>query len=276
VFPFHSVLSRVPSVRIIDVGAMDMGPDPYRRLADALSCQVLGFEPNETECAKLNQGASAGWKYLPYVIGDGTRQTFYKCAAPECSSLLEPNRSLTDRFAGFGEMLKVVSSRPVTTTRLDAIPEARGADFLKLDVQGGELLVLEGATGLLQDLLVIHTELEFVPLYKGQPLFADIDSWLRGRGFALHTITGFGARPFAPMLSAVSGGDPLYSQLLWCDAVYVRDFMQLETLSAEQLTKLAAIMHENYGSYDFVSVVLQALDAKTGSRFQDRYIKSFS
>lgn len=274
-FPIRSILSRLPRIKIVDVGAMAVGQDPYQRLVEAVACEIVGFEPNEVECERLNAGAGARRAYLPYVVGDGAAGTFYQCAAPMCSSLLEPNAALAAKFSGLSEMLSVVDASPVTTRRLDDIPEARGADLLKLDVQGAELMVLEGGTTLLQDLLVLHTEAEFVPLYRNQPVFSDIDRWLRNRGFVLHKIVGVASRPFHPMMSVVPEGDPLLSQLLWCDVVYVRDFMQLERLSPDQLAKLAAIMHENYGSYDFVAAVLKALDRSTGAHLHSRYLESF-
>jgi FkbM family methyltransferase len=275
-FPIGSVLGKLPPIRIIDVGAMAIGPDAYQRLAASVACEVIGFEPNEAECERLNAIAAPGRRYLPYVIGDGSAQTFYECAAPECSSLLEPNGALVAKFALFVDMLKVVSTTPVQTRRLDDLSEAQGGDFLKLDVQGGELMVLQGATELLRETVVIHTELEFAPLYKGQPLFADIDTWLRARGFVLHNIPGFGARPFEPMVQLMPDAEPVLSQLLWCDAIYVRDFMRLEALSDAQLMKLAAILHENYGSYDFVSFVLKELDRRSPSGLQARYLRNFA
>ena len=47
-----------------------------------------------------------------------------------------------------------------------------------------ELMALEGGTGMLADVLVVHTEVEFVEMYKGQPLFADIDIFCAQRGSA--------------------------------------------------------------------------------------------
>jgi hypothetical protein len=79
------------------------------------------------------------------------------------SSLLEPNMALLDQFTGFAELFRVVATRPVATRRLDDVPQAAGADYLKLDVQGAELMVLDGAAETLRSVLVVHTEAEFAP-----------------------------------------------------------------------------------------------------------------
>lgn len=271
-FPISLILPEMPTIRIVDIGAMTAGDDPYARLAEQLPCEIIGFEALEEECRRLNAMGKAGCTFLPYVIGDGSAQTFYECAVPYTSSLLEPNFPLLERFTGFAEMARVVARRPVATRRLDDVPQAAGADYLKVDVQGGELMVLDGAARTLRSALVVHIEVEFVPLYKNQPLFADIDARLRAAGFALHKLPFTGLRPFKPF--ALDSG--ILSQLLWGDAVYVRDFMSFEALLPEQLLKLAAILHENYNSCDLAAEALRVYDSKAGSSLHPLYVSYVS
>ena len=271
-FPISLVLPELPPIKIVDVGAMAAGEDPYQRLAEQLACEIIGFDAQEEECRKLNAAAGAGRSFLPYVIGDGSAQTFYQCAAAHSSSLLEPNRELLEHFTGFAEMLRVVARQPVGTRRLDDVPQAAGADFLKLDVQGGELMVLDGAPRTLRDVLVVHTEVEFVPLYKGQPLFSDIDARMRSHGFALHKMPFLGLRPFAPFPVEIERA----TQYLWADVVYVRDFMRFEALSPAQLLKLAAVLHVNYDSFDLACAALAAHDRQAGTRLQQDYLSYVS
>jgi FkbM family methyltransferase len=271
-----SVLPPLPPIRIVDVGAMSIGEgrDPYATLMKALPCEVIGFEPVAAECEKLNRMGHAGRTYLPYFIGDGATHTFHECNFPMTSSLFEPNTPLLAKFQNLENLVQVVRVCPAETKRLDDLAETAGVDLLKLDVQGAELLVLQGAVERLKGVLVVHTEVEFVPLYKHQPLFAEIDAFLRGHGFMLHRL-GHAGRTFKPLIWN-NDVNAMMSQWLWGDAVYVRDFMTFDALSADLLLKLAAILHENYGSFDLAAVALEAHDRKTGSRLQPAYIQALT
>ena len=72
--------------------------------------------------------------------------------------------------------------------RGDELLAEAGIDFLKIDVEGAELLVLENATRTLEDVLVLETEVEFVPLYKQQCLFGDLHRFLHDRGLVMHKL----------------------------------------------------------------------------------------
>ena len=84
--------------------------------------------------------------------------------------------------------------------RLDDSPETEGADLIHLDVQGAELMVFQNALRRLADAVVIHTEVEFLPLYIDQPLFGDIDVFLRGQGYLFHRFSPIVSRTIQPML----------------------------------------------------------------------------
>lgn len=62
-------------------------------------------------------------------------------------------------------------------------------DFLKLDVQGGELVVLQGATQLLKTVTFIQFEVSAVEYnYGGAACWSDLDQFLQRRGFRLYDL----------------------------------------------------------------------------------------
>lgn len=273
-FPISSILPPLPRLKIVDVGAMMTSKDaePYAALVSAVPCDVIGFEPVAAEFEKLENLKEPNRRFLPYFIGDGSTQTFHECNFTMTSSLFEPNMALVDKFLNLGELMRVTRTYPVQTKRLDDIPEIKGTDLLKLDVQGGELLVLGGAVETLKDVLVIETEVCFAPLYKLQPLFSDIDIFLRSKGFLFHRLTNCSGRTFKPLIFN-NDVNAAMSQWLWGDAVYVRDFMTFDQLAPSALLKLAVILHENFGAWDMVASVLEAHDRQTGSQLQPAYIQ---
>lgn len=99
------------------------------------------------------------------------------------SSLLEPKlHEVTFPDIKFGRV------EDVRTVRLDTHMEACSLnvpDFLHLDVQGAELMVLEGMGKYLQNVTAIWMEVERVELYQNQPLVEDVQRFLKDAGFRL-------------------------------------------------------------------------------------------
>lgn len=76
------------------------------------------------------------------------------------------------------------------TERLDSLLEDEQLSnaLLKLDVQGAELDVIEGATGILDSVSVIYIECSLIEYNDGAPLVEDVVNDLRERGFIPYSI----------------------------------------------------------------------------------------
>jgi FkbM family methyltransferase len=87
---------------------------------------------------------------------------------------------------------RYVDSERVPLRRLDAIgagclrPDS--VTLLKIDTQGYEDRVLDGAAGILSRVAGVQLELSLVPLYAGQKLLPEMLERLRGLGFSLWAI----------------------------------------------------------------------------------------
>lgn len=78
------------------------------------------------------------------------------------------------------------SAEKITITQVRLDEELNGeVDILKLDLQGYELEALKGAEKILDSVKLVLIEVEFIPMYKNQPLFSDIDLFLRQHSFRL-------------------------------------------------------------------------------------------
>lgn len=259
-------------LNILDIGAALGEESPsYQPLVDAGRARIIGFEPNAEACTRLNQAYGEPHCFFPYFVGDGKVATFYETNWNQTGSLYEPNTPLVEKFQNLSELMSLVARHDINTTKIDDITEIDDVDFIKMDIQGGELSVFQNASRILSEALVIQTEVEFVELYKGQPMFADVDTFLRKNGFQLHTFLGFGSRTFKPLVTKndINAG---IRQVLWSDAVYVRDWMHLERLSETKLRNYAILAHDLFQSPDLAHLVLGALDEKTGGNVAKLYL----
>ncbi len=262
----------MPMIDVLDIGAALNDAPPYQPLVDAGRARIIGFEPDEKECEKLNREFGAPHRFFPNFVGDGRPGTFHETNWSLTGSLYEPNSRLLEKFQNLAEVVTPVARHAVTTTRLDDIAEIGNVDLIKIDVQGGELDVFKNGLRALSTTLFIQTEVEFVEFYKGQPMFADVDAFLRGKGFQYHTFAGMSGRAFKPLVANGDLNAP-FRQILWADAVYVRDWMALDTLTDVQLVKYAVIAHDLLGSYDLAHVVVTELDRRTNSGMATSYMK---
>jgi FkbM family methyltransferase len=256
---------------VVDVGAnpIDSEPLPYKAMLAARLCRVTGFEPQPEVLLDLQSNQGPFERYLPYTVGDGGAHTLNICRGSGLTSLFEPNPAVLDIFEVLKAHTQVIDRVPVQAHRLDDITEIAHLDFLKIDIQGGELAVFQGGKAKLSEAVAIQTEISFVPLYQGQPTLGDIDVELRAQGFLPHCFPAIKLWPIAP---CVDPRQP-FNQLLEADIVYVRDFTDSDSMSDEQLKHLALIAHYCYRSFDLAlrCVMLleqrRALEAGTGQRY---------
>jgi FkbM family methyltransferase len=272
----HTLLHLSCQLTVVDVGANPIdGVVPYSPLLENGRTRIVGFEPNPDALAKLNAAKGPNETYLPHAVADGGRHTLRLCKLSGMSSLFEPNHAVLSLFDGFSDWAQIERSVELDTVRLDDMPETAGMDMLKIDIQGGELMAFQNAPQRLSGALVVHTEVEFMPMYIGQPLFADVDLFMRASGFMLHRFEPIALRDFAPL---VFGEDNYagHSQAVWGDAIYVRDLTRLEAMDVNQLLKLAVILHDCYRSYDVVLHLLREHDRRTRKNYGDIYFDAIT
>ena len=208
-------------------------------LAPAL--RVYGFDPDVDECAQLNARARADGDltttYVPVALGPSkVTALLHTTVEPACSSLYPPSAELAGRIPELA-VIAPAGTVEVELARLDdwcTAHDVRYVDALKLDTQGSELGVLQGAERVLRSVQVLEIEVEFNPIYEGQPLFGDVDAFLRARGFLLwrldnlvHYSEGDPVRAVDIALTSYYDSAPFASsgrggQLYWGHAYYAR------------------------------------------------------
>jgi FkbM family methyltransferase len=232
---------------ICSVGARELSEGDFDRQWFSLGRQltIYGFEPDAQECERLTQKHQASQQahqaiYLPKALSARKEsRVLYRTQWDACSSLYPPNRHLCHRFSlaasnekniafrltPLSQVTEVKEKVNVECTTLDEELRDIDLDFLKIDVQGAELDILRGASEkLLKNLLAIQLEVEFTSIYQDQPLFVDIDQFLRGQGFSLLSINpSYRPRVMAPIGLRKYGSRT--GQILWGEAIYYRDLL---------------------------------------------------
>lgn len=269
---FFQFLNDDCTLTILDIGAAMTDVPNYQNLIGIKCARLIGFEPDADQCRRLNESYGSPHRFLPYFVGDGGPAIFHETNWGPTGSLFEPNTSLLEKFHNLSEVTTPVAQHPISTVRLDDIAEIDDVDFIKIDAQGSELNIFQNASEILASAVLIQTEVCFLELYKDQPMFSDIDAFLRKHGFQFHDFAGMGSRSFKPVMSPqhLFLG---FGQRVWADAYYVKDWMDWDTLPAVKLKRLAALLHDIVGAYDLAFAALEALERQLGSAVAPRYLK---
>lgn len=150
---------------------------------------IIGFEPDARAFDALSSQQNSLVNYFNIGLDQQSSEIpFYLTRKQENSSCYLPNRELLDRFPK-PNRFDVIEETTLKCRALDEFLHEENlsdVDFVKLDTQGSELKILQGATSILeQSVFGLEIEVCFNELYKNAPLFSDIDLFVRQFGFDL-------------------------------------------------------------------------------------------
>lgn len=219
-YPLHDPMARIVQLLnhhrvdcVVDVGANDGG---YATTIRGLGYtgRIISFEPLSApfEALRRKSDGDANWDVRRCAIGDAaTEVTINVAGNAGLSSSVLP---MLDSHADVAPESRYIGTETVQQHRLDVLlpaldvtPDIR--TYLKVDVQGYERAVLDGATALFSSgaIVGLQLELSLVPLYDGAMTYrAGLD-----RAEAL----GMTLMGLDPVFS-----DPRTGQLLQADAVF--------------------------------------------------------
>ena len=222
---------------VIDVGCRWGFPQKFILKKNLF--QVYGFDPDVDECLRLiEQYDDASISLFPVALAQfaGPR-TLFLTQEPACSSLLQPDQNLTESYPALA-CARQISTTEIQTTTLDLWASQNKVsiiDYIKIDTQGSELEILKGGIDALHTVRCLEVEVEFNPIYLGQPVFSDVDTFLRSQQFVLwklsnHVHYSREGRPVVPLADDHIYYDDLQAikhtvyggQLHWANAHYVK------------------------------------------------------
>ena len=173
---------------VIDIGAND-GQFSKELRAGGYSGRIVSFEPLTTAHRQLLQASkndSVWHVHSRCAVGDRLGEIELNISGNSVSSSILP--MLTSHSSAAPESAYLGhESAPLITLDSVAPPYLEGAEapFLKIDTQGYEWHVLDGALATLLKVHGIQMELSLVPLYEGQRLWRECIERLETAGFIL-------------------------------------------------------------------------------------------
>ena len=173
---------------VIDIGAND-GQFAKELRAGGYSGRIVSFEPLTTAHRRLLQASKndSAWQvHSRCALGDHLGEIELNISGNSVSSSILPMLTAHSNAAPASTYLGSETA-PLTTVDNAVLPYFEGAKapFLKIDTQGYEWYVLDGALATLPKVRGIQVELSLVPLYEGQRLWRECIERLEAAGFVL-------------------------------------------------------------------------------------------
>jgi len=198
-------LSLFPYARIVSF-------EPQESLIPALKEVELAYPSNEIliinkACGGKNH--SFDQKFYQHDISSGLAG-FNKLNIKSKDSLNLSKLSTQEDLESYQSIINHEST--VQTISLESFCNERGidrVDILKVDTQGFEPEVLDGAGEILQHTSIVLVELMFYDLYERSVSFYDVEKYLHKAGLYLFDISHISK-------------NPLNGRTDWVDAIYVR------------------------------------------------------
>lgn len=247
-------------ITLVDVGAAGDIEPRWKPLEPILN--YVGFEPDERSRMELERrgNACASYRVLPFAVWDTPgRLDINLCRKPQVSSHYVPNRTFLNRFSA-SERFDIVERKNLEAKTLDSLNLQ--PDFLKVDIQGGELNALKGAPQILSKILGLEIEVEFLPLYDRQPLFGNVCSYLSP--FGLEFVD------FVSLCRWERSRDSGYGQCVFGDGLFLRcpeDIVEMNQENASILSKYLGICLI-YNRFDLIDRSMELVSPATREKVE--------
>jgi FkbM family methyltransferase len=152
--------------------------------------KIYSFEPQSKPFRQLSKAADRNtrWQVFNIGLGDWDGKSLINISRNSVSSsLLNQSKFLAES----APQTEYISKEEVTIKRLDTfIKEINFANkfFLKIDAQGYESRILEGAANSFKNIYALHLELSCISLYNGEKLFDEMKKYVESKGYYLSSL----------------------------------------------------------------------------------------
>ncbi len=155
---------------------------------------IFSFEPQTEAFSILSKNTLKykKWKAFNSALGNTDGQAIINISANSVSSSILHIEELHIQAA---PQSKYIGQEKIPIKKLDTFVNEIGLEdkfFLKIDAQGYECKILEGADECFQKIYALQLEIACAELYKGEKLFDEMKAYIESRGFYISSIeSGF-------------------------------------------------------------------------------------
>ncbi len=272
---------------LVDVGCSSGIDLAWREFGTHL--RAFGFDPNLGEIARLNANEKlAGVEYVAAFVGvpaddpasarmrDGTfwahnpwgRLSIARTIEIHASKVANSTNAEKTKLNQWSQVALADRNQPLIPTDFLRKRGVDDVDFIKIDVDGADLLILRSLRKMLDETRVLGIGIEVNFFGSDDPdvnTFHNVDRFLKAVGFELFDLSvrrySAAALPAPYIYSVASHG--AWGRILQGDALYVRDAASpeykrwAESIGPHKLAKLAAIFAV-FGLPDCAAEVLQS------------------
>jgi FkbM family methyltransferase len=175
---------------LFDVGA-NVGQYAQKMRNLGYNKKIISFEPLKADFEILKRAATKDkhWTVNNYALGHEDTVGFINISgSSDNSSILNMLPVHSESKAG----LSYIAKQEIEIKKLDTIfgsfVESENKIMLKIDTQGYEKNVIDGAPESLKRISVIQLEMSLVPLYEGEMLISEMIKYLENKGFQLFSL----------------------------------------------------------------------------------------
>ena len=168
--------------KLLDIGAAGNIKENWKQFENILD--YTGIEPDEKNYDFIKNRVNECKKYKIINIGLSNKmddREFKILKKRTNSSIFEPNYNLLKNFHDY-DRWNIIEKKSIKLNSIDNL-NLNIFDFVKIDTQGSEMLILEGGEKTFKDTLGFEIETSFIEIYKTQPLFSDVYNYLTRRDY---------------------------------------------------------------------------------------------
>tara|TARA_B100001057_G_scaffold500679_1_gene617096 strand:- start:4711 stop:5427 length:717 start_codon:yes stop_codon:yes gene_type:complete len=208
----HAIKLGFSPKTIIDVGVAYGTDGLYGQTENVDYLLIEPLQEYESVCQELTQ--KYGGDYLLAAAGSKSGEIEIN-VHPDLSGSSILKESEGSEIDGTPRMVPIITIDEVVQDK-----QYKGPFLIKLDTQGTELDILEGAKATLDNTELIFLEVSLIEFYRGSPLCADVFEFMTENSFVLYDVFGGAYRPLDGALGQIDfafckANSPLRSSTHW-------------------------------------------------------------